>query len=153
MIFPVIGLAVFILLIIYGWQKSFRAAPNENKNPVATAVKIASVEYKNAVPPAILQYFDFSNVHIYGSQVRSLSDGSTQSVVSFKTGHLKENYEVALGSFKSGGFSVFEDNFNNYSFAVSGAKNLETIQVVGFPANVFMPNEYGSITVIDVKKQ
>ena len=122
------------------------------KAPQVSQLVIKSVSYTNGVPDAISKYFGFSQVHTYGAQVRTLSDGSVQSVVSFNTGHLKESRDIALGALKDNGFTATRDEVNNYSFVVTGTKGGETIQVIGFPSNPSSPGNDGVVSVSDIIK-
>jgi hypothetical protein len=145
----VVFLAALVIYWLYWWYFS----THRKTQPVSPAQPIIkSVSYTNGAPDAISRYFIFSKVHTYGGQVRTLSDGSVQSVVSFATGHLKENHDMALGTLKNNGFTVTQDYSEGHSFALSGSKEGETLSIIGSALASSSTTNSGFITIIDIVK-
>jgi hypothetical protein len=145
-----VAVVVLAALAIY-WRYFLVSRKTQPVSPAQPIIK--SVSYTNGAPDAISRYFIFSKVHTYGGQVRTLSDGSVQSVVSFATGHLlMENHDMALNTLKNNGFTVTQDYFEGHSFALSGSKEGETLSVIGSALTSSSTTNSGFITIIDIVK-
>lgn len=154
LILSIVGIIVIALAVVYGWQRTQnQQATVGQKNAVGEQVTIANVQYSSDAPSALSKYFDFSGVHTFGAQTRTLADGSAQSVVGTRTGHLKENYDLILKTLNDNHFAVSENNFNNYYFTISGTLASDTITAAGFPADTATPNDEGTITFVSVNKK
>lgn len=118
-----------------------------------TGTGIVNVAHPDAVPPAISSYFNLSNDQVYDAQVRTLADGSTQSLVSFTTNDLGAAHTMALDAFTKNGFTVQMDDAESSTFSLSGAKGSERLQVTGFAGNNSSSSSStaGSVTIIDLR--
>lgn len=115
---------------------------------------ITNVSHPNDVPTAISKYFDLSGYETYDPQVRAISDGSTQSIVNFKTSDLQGAHAMALDVLTKNGFTVGLDDAESSTFSLSGAKGSERLQIMGFAesASSSSSSTAGSVTIIYLHK-
>lgn len=129
--FVIIGAFAVVLIALY-WR-----APRSDVRDggaIKGATDISRVDTPTQVPKALAELVDFSKVKPYNVQKRILEDGSIQEVLSFDTGHLRENYESLkkdmVGENK---FSLKTDTFDSGRFTLSFERGSDRLEVVGVP--------------------
>lgn len=118
-----------------------------------SGVSIVNVERPSSAPPDIRKYFDLADVQTYDGQVRTLSDGSIQSVVSFHES-LEQAHAMASYVLAQNNFTVQVDDAQSSAFTLSGVKDAERLQVVGFGLQNGSSTDVGvtgTITIVLIK--
>lgn len=115
---PVVGVivvAVVVALIVWGLV-------TRPQKPVISTQPLVKL---NEIPKALTDIFDFGDVKPYNIQEADFPGGTKQYILSFQTGHLRENYNAIKEDAGKHGFKLQTDVFDvkNFTFVLSFAKN------------------------------